>query len=307
MSLIESTPVSRRRLVLSLRALMVAVLVVGGFLGWLMHQARVKRNAVAAIDRSGGRAFYDWQLGPVGNLATNPRSPGPRWLVDPVGAEFFGDADVGALEPLTNLVSLRIRGSRLTDAGMARLSGLTRLTLLDVSSAPITAAGLKALGKLDRRSRLFLDETKVDDLTPLAQLPSLSMVVLGKTPLTDAGLASAVELRSLTGLILRETAISDAGLAHLANVTTLTSLNLSGTKITDAGLAQLANLPRLRSLILTSTAVTDAGLVALARMRSLQTVNLKGTRTTDAAVAELKKSRPNLDLQSPPGLGANPR
>ena len=44
---------------------MVFVLVLGGCLGWFAHlarQARVQRDAVAAITKVGGSALYDWQF-----------------------------------------------------------------------------------------------------------------------------------------------------------------------------------------------------------------------------------------------------
>jgi hypothetical protein len=55
----------RRRLRLSVRALMVVVLITGGGLGWLMYRARVQRDAVAAIRRAGGLTYYDWDMSEI--------------------------------------------------------------------------------------------------------------------------------------------------------------------------------------------------------------------------------------------------
>jgi hypothetical protein len=46
---------------ISVRGLIVSVLLVGGGLGWIVHQARIQRDAVAAIVKSGDRVQYDWQ------------------------------------------------------------------------------------------------------------------------------------------------------------------------------------------------------------------------------------------------------
>jgi hypothetical protein len=46
---------------LSVRGLIVLVLVTGGWLGWIVHRARVQREAVVAIERAGGMVWYDWQ------------------------------------------------------------------------------------------------------------------------------------------------------------------------------------------------------------------------------------------------------
>jgi len=40
----------RTPLRLSVRALMVLILVLGGWLGWVVNQARLQREAVAALD-----------------------------------------------------------------------------------------------------------------------------------------------------------------------------------------------------------------------------------------------------------------
>ena len=54
------------RVRLSIRALCAVVLAFGVALGWVVHRARVQRDAVAAIERSIGRVFYDWQWAPLG-------------------------------------------------------------------------------------------------------------------------------------------------------------------------------------------------------------------------------------------------
>ena len=50
------------RVRLTVRTLMVLVLVLGGVLGWVVHRARVQREAVAAIKRAGGNPFMDYSV-----------------------------------------------------------------------------------------------------------------------------------------------------------------------------------------------------------------------------------------------------
>ncbi len=45
---------------LTVRTLMIFVLVFGGGLGWVVHRARVQRDAAAAIERTGGSVVYVW-------------------------------------------------------------------------------------------------------------------------------------------------------------------------------------------------------------------------------------------------------
>ncbi len=57
-------PASRRWLRFlrfSVRGLIVLVLVIGGWLGWLVQSVRIQREAVAAIKKAEGEVWYDWQ------------------------------------------------------------------------------------------------------------------------------------------------------------------------------------------------------------------------------------------------------
>lgn len=44
-----------------MRGLIAVVLVIGAGLGWLVRQAHIQRDAVAAIEEAGGEAYYDWE------------------------------------------------------------------------------------------------------------------------------------------------------------------------------------------------------------------------------------------------------
>ena len=60
-----ATPIPTRRprkpLRITLGALMILVLVIGGGLGWIAHRARVQHDAVAAIRAIKGGVFYNGQ------------------------------------------------------------------------------------------------------------------------------------------------------------------------------------------------------------------------------------------------------
>jgi hypothetical protein len=68
---------------LSVRWLIVLVLVIGVWLGWIVRSARIQREAVAAIMRDGGSVWRsnDWTPIPGG------KSWAPQWLVDFVGVD----------------------------------------------------------------------------------------------------------------------------------------------------------------------------------------------------------------------------
>src|SRR5271167_2173291 len=78
----------RRFLRFSVRGLIVVVLVIGAWLGWLVRSARIQREAVAAIERAGGNVTFD--SGWTENTTNRPREPwAPEWLVDQIGIDYF--------------------------------------------------------------------------------------------------------------------------------------------------------------------------------------------------------------------------
>ncbi len=87
----------------------------------------------------------------------------------------------------------------------------------------------------------------------------IAQLNLGKTKITDAGLAALAGMENLTHLNLHSTAITDAGLAKLKGLNSLYYLNLYGTKVSDKGLASLKQFQTLKKLFVWQTKVTDAG------------------------------------------------
>ena len=90
----ELNPVShpwRRFLRFSVRGLIVAVLLIGGWLGWIVRSARIQREAVAAITQAGCQVQYDWEWEWNGGVQIRSGKPwGPQWLVDRIGVDYFG-------------------------------------------------------------------------------------------------------------------------------------------------------------------------------------------------------------------------
>jgi internalin A len=218
----------RRYLRVSVRGLIVLVLVIGAGLGWIVHQAHVQRDAVAAIERAGGEVMYDWQW-KGGRPDPNGKPGWPKWLVDLVGVDYLGHVSV-------------VVGKGLSDAELLHIGRLDRLDRrLNLNDSSITDAGLMHLRGLKNLRNLHL----------------------ARTAITDAGLSHLAELDLLELLTLDRCTVSDAGLVHLEGLTRLQSLNLPETRIGDAGVAHLTGLIHLRRLNLTDTQVTDAGMKEL--------------------------------------------
>src|SRR5262249_30055086 len=142
----------RRHLRFRVRVLIVFVLLVGGWLGWIVRSARIQRDAVVAIYDAGGFVeCYDWGWDNGRCIPTAGEPWAPRWLVDRIGFDYFGHVASACLLPtaiwpqpepdavlvhlgrLGGLRELRLIGVPATDAGLAHLEGLTGLRVLDLS------------------------------------------------------------------------------------------------------------------------------------------------------------------------------
>ena len=281
MSASAANPVSRpwrRFLRFSVRGLIVVVLIVGGWLGWVIRSARIQSEAVAAIERTGGLVLYDWgrkiQNSPI------PVGPSwaPHWLVEALGVDCFGHVDavfcVGGsdetmahverftqlrefhflpsshqLPDLSNLSPLDLNKAQITERELTILTGLTRFSVLDFDGPRISSAGLARLKGLVRLSYIDLEGSRIKDdaLVHLTALSNLTELSLNNTQVTDAGLAQLVGLKNLSALKLRNTPVTDAGLVHLSGLTKLSKLDLVGTHVTDAAVKELGRaLPSLK-------------------------------------------------------------
>jgi hypothetical protein len=83
-----------------------------------------------------------------------------------------------------------------------------------------------------------------------------SMLLLGRTAVTDAGLRFIHRPASLAVLDLRSTAVTDAGLINLGQMRQLREINLSRTQITDQTIERLAGLPLLEQVDVSDTPTT---------------------------------------------------
>jgi hypothetical protein len=225
-----------RHLRISVRGLIALVLAIGGGLGWIVHQAHVQRDAVAAIRRAGGRVRYDWEWNSATVKGSLVKPWAPRWLVELTGDDYFGHVVLVWLPPKSDAEILHV---------VRRLPGVEVLDIEDWSLSDAEPANLNGLTNL---SRLFLYNSSVTD-AGLAHLKGLTMLTeldLSRSRVTDTGLAHLKGLTGLAALDLRGTQVTDAGLAHLKGLTKLTWLDLRGTQVTETGIKQLKQvLPSL--------------------------------------------------------------
>jgi internalin A len=331
----------RRRLRISVRALLVLVLLMGVGLGWIVNGARIQREAVTAIRRDGGVVSYDWdwKYGKWDGWSwqTDGKPGVPKWLLDCLGLDYFDHVvSVSLGQPgspsalrhigrLSHVEKLDLHGPFVTDAGLAHLKGLTNLSSLNIGdryfdcagtinllgTARVTDAGMPYLKGLTKLVFLDLDGTKVSDagLVHLEGMTNLETLRLEDTRVTDAGLVHLEGMTQLKGLELGGTGVTDAGLVHLKTLIGLNALSLRGTRITDAGLAHLEQLTKLSELDLSDTRITDAGLAHLKSLTKLFDLDLRGTQVSPAGATELSLVLPRVHVwlvrenSAPPVVG----
>lgn len=227
---------------------------------------------------------------------------------------------------LKSLCFLSLDQTKVTDAGMVLYlqSAPSCLSQLSLNQTAVTEATLVVLPTCVPQLRLLsIKQTKVRDVSALAELsslqtlnldgtgvmesslehlathPTLSSLSLAGIPVADGNHA----LQIISGLKLTQLtlpgrhSVTDSGLAFLSRLSLLLELDLTDyTQVTDQGVSQLSIMNRLKKLSLSNTQVTDAGLPSLRGLQELQELCLDRTAVTSRGVAELITCLPHLQV-----------
>ena len=312
----RAKPISRPRrrfLRFSMRGMIALVLVIGGWLGWIVRSARIQRETVAAIERGGGEVHFQWEW-KNGKVVPGGKPWAPKWLVDVCGVDYFAHiAHVSfatraqlakpTRDLLAQLGEMQRQSAELDDvrfsmmeAQFSRADDLYQRLILsgEVTPKPVMPLlkGQRKLAHLTFRDNDLIFER----LAQLEELTSLTTLDLGGTGITDSQLVHLKNLKQLSELHLDSVNISDAGLANLKGLTRISRLELEKTGVTDSGLVHLDGLTKLRKLSLAFTQVTDRGLVHLKELTHLLQLDLSSTGVTDAGVKDLKLALPNVTI-----------
>jgi Leucine-rich repeat (LRR) protein len=206
--------------------------------------------------------------------------------------------------------SLNLYGQPVTGAGLKELKGLKSLQLLHLEGTGVTADDLLELAAVPSLAVVKVDNALVTDKTlallrkhgllhllasetrrPGQPAKTVTILVLEKKPITDAGLKELAGIQSLETLYLGNTAVTDEGLKVLATLPALRTLRLNGTQVSDAGLAEVAKVPKLVMLNLDNTKVTPSGLKALLDHPALEQISLAPSQINDEVLQVLRASK----------------
>jgi hypothetical protein len=215
-----------------------------------------------AIERAGGKVWYDWQF-KDGLRIANGNPWAPKWLVGLLGVHYFD-----------NVTMVHYLPRKATDLDMAQLGNLSQIDTLVVDLTDVSDAGLAQLERL-RNLRWLTISTH----------PPCS---------TDELLRRLKVLPHLRGLNLDRSDVTDAGLRHLKGLIHLELLGLEGTGLTDDDIIYLNGLTSLRHLYLDGTRISDKGLVDLEHLVNLKSLRLKGTSVSGSGVRSLQKALPHV-------------
>jgi mono/diheme cytochrome c family protein len=179
-----------------------------------------------------GASFGDWKGGGTATAGAAPGAAAPAGPAK-IDLPQVAAADAGALEkvrgtgalamPLAqgvNLldVSFQSAGDKMSDNELGLLTPVaSQVYSLNLAGSKVTDAGLSKLSDLKNLRRLHLEKTGITDagLANLKGLSNLEYLNLYGTKVTDAGLSSLEGLKNLKSLYLWQSKVTDAGVDKL--------------------------------------------------------------------------------------------
>ena len=228
-----------------------------------------------------------------------------------------------AVAQLKTLKILVLDGTRVSDAGASHLRNMSKLVDLDLSGTQVTNRAIANLSQLENLKSLSLHNTRLSETLQFPKasalrsldlsanpallgltfekLPSIQMLNLRETGISDDTFLSRSALQELRDLNLSETAITGATLgALLGSSSNLKWLNLAGSQANDQGIQQVSQLKQLRVLLLERTLISDAAGIHLGQLASLVDLDLSQTAIGDRCLGELQtlKALRRLTLQA---------
>ena len=315
----DNKPKARWRTI-SLRGLLLLIVVIALWLGWIANKARQQREAVAALQEFGGFLHYDWEFvnGPVkvpeGNLVWTPTwgkfTPGrkpwaPDWLRRPMGDEYF--QSIAHVSLCVDITKQRAEAISVNmdpaDDALRKLATQTSVRTLQLGGEQVTDENLSYVGQMTGLEELEISwgfHLTDKAFGHLRRLKRLRILEIGDSKMTDASLAVIGELKNLEELRLGGVGFSDRGLGYLEGLTRLKQLcfNEDGAKqITDAGLESLKNMKDLESLVMDGANVSDKAIAKLRELKNLKTIYIGLPTTHYDRKSRLQELLPGVTIE----------
>jgi hypothetical protein len=294
----------------SIRTLLLVVVVWSVLCSWLAvwgRRAQRQREAVQAIEESGGIVRKDWAIDTLGEPVAVPAPRRGEWFTSLFPDGYFSTVTIASindesqlehLSSLPDLVRIDVTCS-LDEAHVRGLCGSSRLRELNLFGARLPNSQLRDFAQLQELRGLRLRSTNIADggLVPIAGLKKLERLDLATTPITDAGLKHLACLTTLTELDLSNTDITDAGVEDISRLMHIERLLIGGTRVTDAGVQHLTVLTQLRYLSLELDEITDTSVEHLSKLHQLEWLIIGRTSISDHGVSMLRTALPKCTIE----------
>jgi hypothetical protein len=131
-----------------------------------VNRAHALRRALDHVERLGGNVVFDHQLLDGVELDTTAEPPGPAWLRQLLGDEYFVEVACLNLGATTFNVLGGVMEIQPTNAGngdLAVLDAMPNLVLLNLAATNVDHAVLNDVARPKRLKRLSLDGTRITD------------------------------------------------------------------------------------------------------------------------------------------------
>ena len=233
-------------------------------------EQKATESFIAHVKKHGGAAWLD--LGRRGRLCVD------------LSQSDFDDGTVVFLNSAVGIISLTIRGGRITQNGLEKLTCLGELQELGIYGTRLNKNFLSRIYKLEKlvELRLLHAEIQDADLEGISNLNTLRALILEDNPITIIGIRQICRLSGLQVLDISYNSVDrpiiDLITEHLQ---WLEQLILNHTDVEDGDLQTLARLARLRELHLASTLISDECAAVIGGLRNLHTLVLDNTRVSD--------------------------
>jgi hypothetical protein len=182
---------------------------------------------------------------------------------------WVNDSDLQRVGTFTELRTLDLSHTRVTDLGFVHLKKLRNVTAVNLYYAELVGDGACAVMKLwPKLQTLNMRGTKVTDtgVAHLAGHAGLESIDVGFALFTDNGVELLATMPKLRHVAYGGNKMTDVGLSPLKLIPTLRELDLGGLQRTDSGLWQVT--------------ITDRGLEVLGTMTELEVLNLRNAKIT---------------------------
>ncbi|MDZ4832483.1 MAG: protein kinase [Candidatus Melainabacteria bacterium] len=246
------------------------------FFSALSQNQKPAKDVVTKTDTEGSVHFIEANAKPkpgLGDLWRKSSGAGSDLIL--VAEEEVTDDDLDAILKLRPK-EVDLRHARVSSKGVEKLIGMPIRRLM-LSHTKIDDSAIPFIAKFEKLNHLALSETSVTDhgIAGLANLKLKRLELEGLDSFTDRGLDLVVaQWPSLEMLDIANTAVTNSGVIKLKNLSKLKSLDLHQMNLTNDAMKTVLNLPQLERLCLVHIGFNQKFLDEIAQKKSLKLLNI---------------------------------